>query len=92
MKTQSNDKAKRRARRANAKKFDTMMKYYEEEQPVDMDSYFLDIDTYEDIEAAPSGLSLPQEKAECYYWYANCIISFIDSWIPDVENGGTSNS
>ena len=67
MKTQSNDKAKRRARRANAKKFDSLVKYYEDEKPVDMDSYFLDIDTYEDIEAATSGLSLPQEKAEWYY-------------------------
>ena len=67
MKTQANDKAKRRRRRANANKFDKMVKYYEEEKPVDMDSYFLDIDTYEDIEAATNSLPLPQEKAEWYY-------------------------
>ena len=69
MKTQSNDKAKRRARRANAKKFDTMMKYYEEEQPVDMDSYFLDIDSYEDIEAATSSLSIPSRQGDADWYY-----------------------
>ena len=65
MKTQANDKAKRRARRANANKFDKMLKYYEEEKPVNMDNYFLDMDSYEDIEAATMSLNIP--KGEWYY-------------------------
>ena len=60
MKTQANDKAKRRARRANANKFDKMLKYYEEEKPVNMDNYFLDMDSYEDIEAATMSLNIPK--------------------------------
>ncbi len=67
MKTQSNDKAQRRRRRANAKKFDSLVKYYEEEKPVNLDNYFQDIDSFEDIEAATNSLPLPQEKAEWYY-------------------------
>ena len=67
MKTQSNDKAKRRRRRASAKKFDSLVKYYEEEKPVNLDNYFQDIDSFEDIEAATNSLPLPKENTEWYY-------------------------
>ena len=67
MKTQANDKAKRRRRRDNAKRFDKMGKYYEEEKPVNLESYFQDIDSFEDIEAATNSLPLHKENTEWYY-------------------------